>query len=695
MYRLAFDIGGTFTDFALQDVRTGAMTFSKALSTPDRPARAVLTGLQQLLADARVTPEEVGHVAHATTIAANAIIERKGRATGLITTEGFRDVLIIGREKRYETYDLFLDKPAPLTKRRLLVEVRERLAHDGEVLRPLDMGSVHAALDALLAQGVESVAVSLLHSYVNPDHERLIRECIQSRAPGLSVSLSTDVSPKYREYERASTTVANAYVKPIVAAYVAELQDELRHRGFNRSFFIMQSNGGLAAPEVVREYPVRIIESGPAAGVLMCAGIGSQEGYSDVLTFDMGGTTAKLGAIDGGEPAITPTFEVDAVRYRKGSGLPLNISAIELLEIGAGGGSVAGVDLGMIVVGPESAGADPGPICYGRGGRRVTVTDANLVLGYLNPGYFNGGAMGLDPALAREGIREQLAEPLGLSVGEAAWGVHTVANANMERALRIMSVERGRDPRQYALVAFGGAGPLHAARLARAVGIKQVIVPQGAGVGSAVGLLSADNKFDVSVTRLTSLTPDSSHLVATIYRHLEEQAMSTLEQRGHGGRLSWKRFAYMRYAGQGYELRVDVPEGDIGERYADLLIPAFHAAYERTYGYSQPNAPIEAVDWHLVAIEPTPGVRSTTPETPPRPPQGADGPVGAWRDAYFPELGGYARTQVVNRYEMAPGQQTPGPAVIEERESTTVVQPGDVARVSALGHLTVTIGEEA
>ena len=434
-------------------------------------------GIANLADKTAVKPQDVSRILHATTIATNAVLERRGSRTALITTQGFRDVLIIGRQKRYNTFDLYLDKPQPLIARKFIYEVAERVAFNGEIIRPLDVASVDRAIEGIKAAEVESVAIVLLHSYANPSHERTILEKLRTLAPDVEVTLSSDISPKYREYERTSTTVANAYVKPIVAHYMDRLSTALRDRGLSGGMQIMQSNGGLVSPQLAREYPVRIIESGPAAGVLMCAAAGRCEDFNHVLTFDMGGTTAKLGAVDGGTPVITPTFEVDNRHFRKFSGLPLNVPAIELLEIGAGGGSLAAVDMGLIRVGPTSAGALPGPACYGRGGDRPTVTDANLIIGYLNPHYFNGGAMKLDVEAARKAIATHIAQPLGLSIGEAAWGIHAVANSGMEAAMRVISVERGRDPQHYALVAFGGAGPLHAARLARSLRIPTVVIP--------------------------------------------------------------------------------------------------------------------------------------------------------------------------------------------------------------------------
>ncbi|MGE4080472.1 MAG: hydantoinase/oxoprolinase family protein [Reyranella sp.] len=687
MIHLAFDIGGTFTDFVLHDEATGRAWFLKVPSTPRSPEEAVLSGTDAILRQAGLALADVETVLHATTVATNAIIERKGAHVGLVTTEGFRDVVIIGRQKRYETYDLYIDKPAPLLRRRHVYEVRERISHTGEVLTPIDTASVDAAIDALCAAKHDAVAVSLLHSYANPRHERAIRDRILGRAPHVSVSLSSDVSPKFREYERTNTTVANAYIKPLVGRYVERLQGALAERGYRRDLLIMQSSGGLMTPELVRNHPIRIVESGPAAGVLMCAGVGRQEGFDQVVTFDMGGTTAKLGAVDDGQPAIAPSFEVDPVRYKKGSGLPISAPALELIEIGAGGGSIVRAEAGMITVGPQSAGSEPGPACYGRGGSEATVTDANVVLGYLDPGYFNGGAMPLDGAAAKRAVSQALAEPLGIGVGEAAWGAHLIATKNMEHAMRLVSVEQGRDPRKCVLVAFGGAGPLHAARLARQIGIPTVIVPLGAGVGSAVGLLQAERRFDVSVTRILRLDEASDATIAAIYAGLQDQAERELGHLGGGG-IRWSRYAYMRYAGQGFEIQVDLPEGDIGPCYARRAAAAFHAAYARKHRWSETTAAVEAVDWTLVATVPT--ARRGTIRL-----AGAVAGGGAGRQsvrqAWFPEAGGYVATQVVDRQALTERGGIVGPAIVEDPDCTAIVLPGQTARISPAGNLRIEI----
>jgi N-methylhydantoinase A len=692
MMRVAFDIGGTFTDFVLEDGRAGVLQFHKVPTTPRDPAIAVLEGLEALLKQAKVAPEEISSILHATTVATNAILERKGAKTALITTEGFRDIIIIGRQKRYDTYDMYLAKPMPLVRRRDVFEVAERVLADGTVEQPLDAASLERALEALKDKDYESVAVCLLHAYAAPGHEQAIGKALKVQAPGLAVSLSSDVSPKFREYERASTVVANAYIKPIVGRYVSRLTGALKQQGIASDLFIMQSNGGLVSPELACDMPIRIVESGPAAGVLLCGVIGREEGLDRVLTFDMGGTTAKLGAIDGGEPAITPTFEVDQVRYRKGSGLPINVPAVELLEIGAGGGSLAHTDMGLIKVGPESAGADPGPVCYGRGGTEPTVTDANVVLGYINPDYFNGGAMRLDAQAAATAIARRIGDPLGLSVGEAAWGIATIANSNMERAMRIVSVERGRDPRRYGLVAFGGAGPLHAGRLARALATPRIVVPYGAGVGSAIGMLEANSRLDASLTRVFTLSAGAEGHITDIYRQLEARVRTDLARMSAAVTPAITRFAYLRYAGQGHEIRVDLPDFPAGSEYLAQTTARFEAAYENKYGYRQPGAVVEAVDWYVVATVANASAGAHRAKS--WQGQASGSFRRGTRKAYFPELGGYADCAVVDRAALPVGEVIEGPAIIEEAEATTLLLPGSAAAVSRRGHLVVSLGEE-
>ncbi len=687
--QLAFDIGGTFTDFALRDTKTGLVRVWKVPTTARAPAKAVTDDLNARQKAGEFDGRAIEDVLHATTIATNAILERKGSRVALITTRGFRDVLLIGRQKRYDTNNLHLDKPQPLTPRSNIFEVSERLASDGSVIAPLDDTEVATLAKTIAQEGFDAVAVVLLHAYANADHERRVGEILRQHLPGKVISLSSTISPKFREYERTSTTVANAYVAPLVDNYLTSLEESLTRLDVSANLSVMQSNGGLVSSELARSFPIRIIESGPAAGVLMCAEVGKEEGFDHVLTFDMGGTTAKLGAIDGGVPAVTPTFEVDAVNYKKGSGLPLNITAIELLEIGAGGGSIARTKMGLITVGPDSSGAEPGPICYGSSGTNPTITDANLALGYLNPDFFNGGAMHLEAAGASKVIARDIGEPLGLSLEEAAWGIHSVANANMERAMRIVSIERGRDPRRYALVAFGGAGPLHACRLARALEIPRVIVPRGAGVGSALGLLVADRKMDMGLTRVVKLNGKSEREIGEIFAELEHRVGQQIEKMRHGGHIRIERSASIHHVGQGYEIRVELPPGKIVPGYERAVLDAFYTAYKREYGYNDNETAVEVTDWYVLASivgdDKGPALQLDGATA-------ASDPVVGERKAYFPETGGVTACKVINRYALQPHHRFQGPALVEERESTTVVLPGDAVTVTSSGNLMITIG---
>lgn len=691
MIRISFDIGGTFTDFALARDEEAGLVFHKVPTTPRDPSVGVMSGLRELAEIAGFSPDEVTEILHATTVATNAVLERKGAKTALVTTSGFRDVLLIGRQKRYDVFDLYMKKPVPLVRRRDIFEVSERVSASGEVLKELAAEEALALSERLAKQGYESIAVGFLNAYANPAHEKAMARELASRAPGCAVSISSDISPRYREYERLSTTVANAYVKPNVGRYLDGIQASLSERGYKACISIMQSNGGLVTPDFARSYPVRIIESGPAAGVLMCAQVGKELGLEHVLTFDMGGTTAKLGAIDSGQPAVSSTFEVDMVKFMRGSGLPLNISSIELLEIGAGGGSIASVDMGLIKVGPSSAGADPGPMCYGKGGESPTVTDANVVLGYIDPGNFNGGAIRLDLEEARRGVKEKVAQPLQLPVERAAWGIHALVNSSMERALRLVSIERGRDPREYALIAFGGAGPIHASRLAREVGIRKVVVPYGAGVGSAIGLLDAKPKVDAGVTRVVELTEKAVGRVRAVFDDLQEKVEADLKSFSvNRETLVWSRAAYMRYRGQGYELRVELPVRTIaGAEFVEEICNLFHAAYERNYGYREHGVPVEATEWYLTAEwTPATAKAARTASLP------ASHVAPRRRAAYFPEASGFCEVDVFDRSSIREGQVINGPAIIEEREATTVVLSGDTARIETGGHLVITIGED-
>jgi N-methylhydantoinase A len=686
-FRVGFDVGGTFTDFALQ-ADDGRLLTGKRLTTPDDPARACVEGLRELIARAGLGWADLAQAVHGTTLGSNVVIERKGGHVALLTTRGFRDVLIIGREKRYQLYDLFIEKPAPLVPRSRIREVAERVAFDGEVLAPLDEPGLRDTVRDLARSGVAALAICFLHSYVNPAHERRAAEIVREEAPHVAVSLSSEVSPVIREYERTSTTVVNAYVMTAVRDYLARLEGALRRLGYGGRLFVMQSGGGIASSETTARFPVRMIESGPAAGALMAAAYGKLTGHDDLVAFDMGGTTAKLSLIAGGAPQTVREFELHRIRLQPGSGIPMNIQAIDLVEIGAGGGSIARAETGVIRVGPDSAGAAPGPICYGLGGTEPTVTDANLVLGYLNPDYFLGGRMRLDLEGARKGIDAHVARPLGLAVPEAAWGIHQIVTTNMELATRVVSIERGYDPRRLALAAFGGSGPVHGCRLAQALGIPRAILPAAAGVTSAIGLLAAEVKFDLSrscPTRLDALDP--AHL-ARILEEMAGQGAAVVREAGAAGTISLRRAADMRYVGQGYELSVPIPDGPVDARTAAALRVEFDRVYAHRYGYSDPGAAVELVTVAVTVTGAGPEVRLPAHRAGAREATQARKPD---RPVYFPETRGYVRCAVYDRARLPVGARIEGPAVVEEPESTSVLPPGAVAEVDPWANLLVSV----
>jgi len=687
--RIGVDIGGTFTDLVLVDEATGAVSVGKLLTTPKEPAQAVEQGVLVLLHEAGRDTASVAALIHGTTLATNALIERKGAKTGLLTTAGFRDALEIGREGRYDMYDLFIDPPAPLVPRHLRLEVRERLSADGSVLTPLDAASAREAIAALLAQGVEAIAISLLHAYRNPAHELEVAALVAEMAPGLPVSRSSEIVPEIREFERTSTTVANVYVMPLMARYLEDLERKIRELGVPGPFYIMLSSGGIATPDTAKRAPIRLVESGPAAGALAAARLARRAGESRMLSFDMGGTTAKACVIDKGEPLVAREFEVArADRFKKGSGLPIRVPVIEMIEIGAGGGSIARIDsLGLLKVGPDSAGADPGPACYAQGGREPTVTDADLVLGYLDPEFFLGGRMRLDVEASRRAIEERVARPLGLGLVEAAWGIHRVVNENMAGAARIHGIERGKDLRAYPLFAFGGAGPVHAWAVGRILRVPRVLVPFGAGAVSAYGLLAAPLAFDFVRTAPQRLDAADWSGINALFTEMEAEGRIVL--RGSGladGDITVRRSAEMRYVGQGHEVEVDVPAGALAPASLDPLTAAFEAAYRALYSRTPLGVAIEALNWRTVLSGPPPEFSIET-SAPAVAGPGSGDLIKKHRPAYFAEAAGYVDTPVYDRYRLTPGARLDGPAIIEERESTTVIGPG--ARVVVDARLTL------
>ncbi len=687
-YALAIDIGGTFTDVVVLDTASGNMAVAKVLtSTPD-PSTAVLEGMKGLLREQGVAAEEVGRAIHGTTLVTNTLIERKGALTGLITTEGFRDALEIGREGRYDIYDLFLELPEPLVERRLRLEAPERLNVRGEVLAPLDGGALREACEVLRSEGVEAVAISFLHAYANPVHEQQAAEVVREVLPDAALSVSHRVAPELREYDRTSTTVANAYVQPLAGRYLMGLEGGLRGCGLAAPLHIMLSNGGSCSAETAAAFPVRLVESGPCGGALAAAYWCRRSGWEDVLAFDMGGTTAKAMLSSRGEFPITTESEVGRVyRFKRGSGLPLLVPVMDMIEIGAGGGSIAHLnELGLPAVGPESAGALPGPACYGQGGSAPTVTDADLILGFLNPGYFLGGQMRLDVSRARDAI-EGLARKLEMDVERMAWGIHRLVNENMANAGRVHAAERGVDPRGYTMVATGGAGPGHACGVAERLGIERVVVPPAAGVGSAFGLMLAPISFDFArsyVSRLENLNFDRLN---GLFEDMEREGRKVLSEAGvPEGAVRMVRTADMRYVGQGHEIRVPVPEGLFGRKRVSRLQEAFDGEYRRIYGRVCEGVAVESVHWRLAASGPRPDpgeARAATSRA------GGDVLKGR-RPALFDVEGGAVETPVYDRYGLEEGFAVDGPAIVEEAESTTVVPPGWALAVHPVGSLILT-----
>jgi N-methylhydantoinase A len=691
-WRIGVDIGGTFTDFVMLDVRTGQLHHEKVLTTPHDPSIALLDGIGRLLAAHGADARDVIHVIHGTTLVANALIERKGVPVALLTTRGFADVPEIGLEWRYDTYDLQIELPAPLAPRERRFEVDERIAADGSVLRPLDEASVREAAARIRASGAQAVAVCLLHAFRNPVHERRVADLLRAELPGLVVCTSSDVVPEIGEYERMSTVLANAYVLPIFDRYLAAVGRGLRGLGIDRPLYLMLSDGGTVHESTAIRHPIRLVQSGPAGGVEAAMRIGASAGASEVLCFDMGGTTAKACLIDGGEPLRTTEFEVARVwRFRKGSGLPLRIPVIDMIEIGAGGGSIARVDrLGLLQVGPDSASAAPGPACYGLGGREPTVTDADLVLGFLGADSFLGGDMRLDVAAARDAIAREIGEPLGLSVEQAAWGIHELVNENMARAAAIHALEKARRIGDYAMVPIGGAGPVHAAHIAMKLGVRTVICPPGAGVASAYGFLAARTAFSFVRGRIETLDALDFASAETMLGELEAEGRELLATAGvEAASVEVTVEAAMRYVGQGYEIDVPVPRAAITTADADAVREAFAATYRRLFGRTETGVPLEVVSWRLSVLGPRPavapgGARSTDAGA------AARSPVArGTRPACFGQAGAFRDTPVYGREAFLPGSSVDGPALIEERESTVVVPPG--ARVRCDVHLNLVV----
>lgn len=686
IYSLGIDIGGTFTDVVLYSHADARVFSHKELTTPDEPTNGAIRGIQILLEREGVSGSQVSRVVHATTLFTNALIERRGVKTGLIATNGFRDTLEMRREFKYDLYDLFIEMPRPLVTRESRLEAIERVRADGSVDTPLDEASVLQAGHELVAHGVESVAIVFLHAYANPAHERRARDILEVEFPQLHVSISSEVAPQIREYERTSTTVANAYVRPIADTYLQSMEARLKELGIGCPLLMMLSNGGLTHVGEARKFPVQLLESGPAAGAIAAAYFSKRSDIANVLAFDMGGTTAKLSIVEKNEPLLAHSFEAGREkRFATGSGLPINISTVELIEIGAGGGSIAHLDsLNLLKVGPQSASSKPGPACYGRGGTKPTVTDANLQLGHLDAGTFAGGTMKLNAGNANNALRT-VGEPLGTGVEQTADGVLAIVNENMAAAARVHVAERGFDAPKFALLVTGGGGPLHGCDVAKRLGITRVVCPPGAGVASALGLLIAPARIDRSTSlarRLGDVTPEA---LEAIYRQLEEAAASVMKDTlVEGATYGFERSADIRFVGQGFELVTKLPQGPFDSGTPAKIREAFAAGYGQVFGQVPPVTEIELMNLRVAAIE-----RGVD-----RPLNLASGkqqwkPGASRRDVWLASQDGYATVQVLPREVLRQGETLRGPAILEDASSTLVVPPGATAWCDAAGNLIV------
>lgn len=687
--RIGADVGGTFTDIILIDGDAGLFKIGKVLTTPDQPDDGVIAGVREVMVSLEPGAGKIDHLVHGTTLFTNALIERKGSVTALVTTKGFRDAIEIAREHRYDMYDLRLKRPTPIARRRHRFEVDERVLSDGSIRQAPSEQEIRDVARRIREAGVEAVAVCLLNSYANPDHERIVGDILREELPGMPITLSSDVSPEIREYERTSTALCNVYVKSIAEKYLGTLERRTRDTlGGGAQLYVMQSNGGLISAQQAAEMPIRLVESGPAAGALAAAHYGKIIGIKDVLSFDMGGTTAKACLIVDGEPLIAPEFEVDRqYQFKKGSGLPVKVPVIEMIEIGTGGGSIAAVDaLRRLRVGPQSAGSKPGPACYALGGTRPTVTDADLLLGYLDAGFFLGGDMKLDVEAAASAVESEIGGPLGLDRIAAAWGIHQLANEAMASAARIHAIERGQEISRFPMFAFGGAGPVHAYGVARILKLPRVIYPFGAGVMSAVGFLTAPLSFDfvrTSPGRLENLNWEAANGHIS---EMEREGASKLAGSLQAEAITFRRWADMRYRKQGSDIRVPIPDGKLGPDSVTEISKAFERTYTELYGHTVPNTPIDVMSWRVVASGPKPTL--DLPTATPR----SGNAIKAKRSVYLPDHSAFVEVPVYDRYSLGIGDAFEGPAIIEERESTVVVNgPGKIS-LDANRNLIVDLG---
>ena len=690
-FRLGIDVGGTFTDLVLLEDDTGDVTTEKVLTTPHNASEGVLNGVDKLAAGG-MDLSKVYNVIHGTTLVANAMIERTGARTGLITTKGFRDILhFVGRELRYDMYDPNIAFPKPMVPRALRREVPERVSGTGTVVSPLDEARTTQEIKALLDAGVEAIAVCFLQSFLHPAHELKVRELIHAQNPDMPISLSHEVLPEMREYERTSATVMNASVQPLMGRYLKALEAGLNERGFAGDLYLMTSSGGTVSRETAEAMPIQIVESGPAAGALAATFIGQLTGHENVLSFDMGGTTAKAAIIKGGRALVSKTHEVARVmRFKKGSGLPVGIPVLDMIEIGAGGGSIAEInDLGLLQVGPWSAGAEPGPACYSQGGTEPTVTDADVVLGFLNPAFFLGGEMSLDAEAAGQVIEEKVGKPLGLDRMEAAAAIQRIVIENMAEAARVHSVEMNVDIRRHGLIAFGGAGPVHAYGVAKRLGAPFVMCPRDAGVLSALGLLVAPLAFEFSRSAAEDLEFLTEEQVGGILKDLEEKGRALLEKAGID-RFTFERTVDMHYVGQGFEVATKITDEVLHSGGLQVLKSRFDETYVDRYGIELSELPARCVTWHVLASGPTPQVTLRKPD---QVPDGAQALKGQ-RAMYFPDHGMVEDCTVYSRPALAPGDEFEGPAAIEEKASTVILPPGAQGRVDENLNISFTLGDQ-
>lgn len=680
--RLGIDIGGTFTDVVLQvgdELHT-----AKVLTTHTAPEEAIGSGVTEVCQRAAIDPARVEQVIHGTTLATNALIERRGAKTALITTAGFRDVIEMRTESRFEQYDINLELPPPLLSRNQRFVVAERVAANGDVLVPLDEKAAVALIRKLKSAGYESVAVGLIHAYANDTHEQTLRRLLERELPGAAVSLSSEVSPQMREYERFSTVVANAYIKPLMASYLQRLRTRLAEVGIECPVFLMHSGGGIISVENAAEFPVRLVESGPAGGAVFAAHVAAQHDVDNALSFDMGGTTAKICLIKNARPKTSRVFEVArSYRFKKGSGMPISIPVIDMVEIGAGGGSLARVDaLQQIRVGPASAGSEPGPACYGQGGERAAVTDADLLLGRLDPLRFAGGSIELDEARAAAAMAADVGAHLKLDAQAAADGVSEVVDENMANAARVHAVENGEDLAQYTMIAFGGAAPLHAARLCQKLGIGRLLVPQGAGVGSAIGFLRAPFSFEATQSHFMKLSDFEPEAASDVLKALEDEATEFVRSCGIDADIATERRAFMRYAGQGFEIPVILPNQTPGQLDAKAFNALFESHYAALFGRAVAGMDVEITVWAVnaatrsMSIERVADVEDTERQR-----------SDEQREFFDAALGRFVAAEVLERGQLNAGDVVAGPAAVIEQETTTVVSSGYHARVRADGCL--------